>query len=133
MMTISRRRFLLASAQAAAGILICSPLTCWARTGMAADSIKKINVKTVIGKASILVPYPHAVGDHQTLNAKILVDAGAAIMIPEGELDGPGLAEVVESLYRDPDRRAGMERKARRLGNRHAASVIVDECMNLVA
>jgi len=111
----------MADAYRRADLLLC-------RSG--ATSIAEI---TVIGKASILVPYPYAVGDHQTLNAKILVDAGAAVMIPEGELDGAGLAEVVESLYRNPERRAGMERKARRLGNRHAASVIVDECMKLVA
>ena len=43
---------------------------------------------TAAGVGSILVPYPHAVDDHQTRNGAFLVAAGAAEMLPQSELDG---------------------------------------------
>lgn len=46
------------------------------------------------GVASILVPYPHAVDDHQTANARFLADAGAAILLPQAELTAERLAEI---------------------------------------
>ncbi|VEG12891.1 undecaprenyldiphospho-muramoylpentapeptide beta-N-acetylglucosaminyltransferase [Moraxella cuniculi] len=53
------------------------------------------------GVAAIFVPLPHAVDDHQTANAKVLVEAGAAILIPQTELDGKSLAEVLDGLDRN--------------------------------
>ena len=40
----------------------------------------------VAGRAAILVPFPHAVDDHQTANARFLTDAGAAQLLPQHEL-----------------------------------------------
>jgi UDP-N-acetylglucosamine--N-acetylmuramyl-(pentapeptide) pyrophosphoryl-undecaprenol N-acetylglucosamine transferase len=53
---------------------------------------------TVCKKASLLVPFPQATGDHQTRNAAALVAAGAARMIPQRELDGPRLARELREL-----------------------------------
>src|SRR6185436_4914717 len=44
------------------------------------------------GLPSILVPYPHATGNHQDANARFMEQAGAAVVIPDSELDGPRLA-----------------------------------------
>lgn len=81
---------------------------------------------TVCKKASLLVPFPAATDDHQAVNAKALVDAGAAVMFREGELTGAKLAEAVLGLMRSPERLAQMERAAGNLGRPQAAREIAD-------
>jgi UDP-N-acetylglucosamine--N-acetylmuramyl-(pentapeptide) pyrophosphoryl-undecaprenol N-acetylglucosamine transferase len=53
---------------------------------------------TLLGKASILVPYPYATEDHQMKNARAMERAGAAVVIPDGELTGERLAGLIEGL-----------------------------------
>jgi UDP-N-acetylglucosamine--N-acetylmuramyl-(pentapeptide) pyrophosphoryl-undecaprenol N-acetylglucosamine transferase len=65
------------------------------------------------GCASILVPYPHAVDDHQTRNAEYLVEAGAAILIPESELTPEKLAATLDALLADRARLVAMAEAAR--------------------
>lgn len=86
---------------------------------------------TAVGVASILVPYPHAVDDHQTGNARYLVDAGAALLIPQPELEAAALAEVIEDFARDPERRLRMAAAARDLARPEAARVVAQECLRL--
>jgi UDP-N-acetylglucosamine--N-acetylmuramyl-(pentapeptide) pyrophosphoryl-undecaprenol N-acetylglucosamine transferase len=57
---------------------------------------------SVIGRPSILVPYPHATDDHQTANARGLVDAGAAILLPESLLDVDTLSEQIQMVLSNP-------------------------------
>ncbi|WP_264756312.1 UDP-N-acetylglucosamine--N-acetylmuramyl-(pentapeptide) pyrophosphoryl-undecaprenol N-acetylglucosamine transferase, partial [Moraxella canis] len=52
------------------------------------------------GVAAIFVPLPHAVDDHQTANARVLVDAGAAILMPQSALTGQLLAITLDELDR---------------------------------
>ncbi len=54
-----------------------------------------------VGIGALLVPFPHAVDDHQTANARVLVDAGAARLLPERELTPEGLAALLQSLNRE--------------------------------
>jgi UDP-N-acetylglucosamine--N-acetylmuramyl-(pentapeptide) pyrophosphoryl-undecaprenol N-acetylglucosamine transferase len=58
------------------------------------------------GTPSILVPYPHATADHQTLNARHFERGGGAIVVPNAEI--AGVPDLVASLLRDPDRLAAM-------------------------
>ena len=81
---------------------------------------------TACGVPSILVPYPHATHDHQTENAKGLVDRGAAEMIADGELQAEELARRVEALLRDEPRLRRMGRNARAFSRTNAAERIVD-------
>jgi len=81
---------------------------------------------TVCKKASILVPFPFATDDHQTVNAKALVDAGAAKMIREEELTGELLAKAIRELKVDPAKLSEMERAAGLLGRPEAAGEIAD-------
>ena len=53
---------------------------------------------------SVLVPFPHAVDDHQTKNAKFLEQAGAAVIIPESELTAQKLSDVLTTFYEDRNR-----------------------------
>src|SRR5690606_10493499 len=75
---------------------------------------------TVARKASILVPYPYAADNHQEVNARSLVEAGASLMFKEAELDGAKLAAAIGELESDQARREQMERKAGLLGRPEA-------------
>jgi UDP-N-acetylglucosamine--N-acetylmuramyl-(pentapeptide) pyrophosphoryl-undecaprenol N-acetylglucosamine transferase len=81
------------------------------------------------GVASVLVPYPHAVDDHQTANARFLADQGAAILLPQAQLTPQRLADLLRSLERP--RLLEMARKARALGKPEAARVVAERCMEL--
>jgi len=79
-----------------------------------------------IGVPAVLVPLPGAPGDHQTANARALVEAGAAVMVVDGELDGARLRSEVEALIGDPDRLAAMSTAASAVARRDAAAAVVD-------
>jgi UDP-N-acetylglucosamine--N-acetylmuramyl-(pentapeptide) pyrophosphoryl-undecaprenol N-acetylglucosamine transferase len=79
------------------------------------------------GVAAILIPYPHA-GAHQRANAAWLADHGAAVVVPDAELDGERLLAEAQQLRDDP-RRASMAEAARRLGRPDAAARIADELL----
>jgi UDP-N-acetylglucosamine--N-acetylmuramyl-(pentapeptide) pyrophosphoryl-undecaprenol N-acetylglucosamine transferase len=76
------------------------------------------------GVASILVPYPFA-GAHQRYNASYLADEGAAVMVPDDELDARRLLAEATALL-DDERRVAMAVAARRLGHPEAARVLAD-------
>ena len=87
---------------------------------------------TATGKASILIPFARAVGDHQTKNAEVLVREEAAVMIPESALTGQMLAERIRELSRRPEMIRHMENNSRKLGNWKAAGDIADACTALL-
>jgi UDP-N-acetylglucosamine--N-acetylmuramyl-(pentapeptide) pyrophosphoryl-undecaprenol N-acetylglucosamine transferase len=76
----------------------------------------------VAGTPAILVPLPGAPRDHQTRNAEALVAAGAAVLIPDGELDGERLAGELDALLADTERLRAMGAAARELGHPDAAA-----------
>jgi UDP-N-acetylglucosamine:LPS N-acetylglucosamine transferase len=75
----------------------------------------------VAGVPSVLVPLPGAPGDHQTVNARRLADAGAAVLVPDAELDGARLAAELDRLVGDDDLLYRMGAAARALGHPNAA------------
>ncbi len=81
---------------------------------------------TIAGVPSVLVPLPGAPGDHQTLNARVLVAAGAAVMLPDDQCDGERLAAVLDELLADPVRLASMARAALGLSRRDAAARVAE-------
>jgi UDP-N-acetylglucosamine--N-acetylmuramyl-(pentapeptide) pyrophosphoryl-undecaprenol N-acetylglucosamine transferase len=84
------------------------------------------------GRPSILIPYPYSAHGHQEANARSLQDGGAAMMIREADLTGPGLAGRIRAALSDPDRLHAMARQARALGRPGAATEIVKACLELV-
>ncbi|HEY3447316.1 MAG TPA: undecaprenyldiphospho-muramoylpentapeptide beta-N-acetylglucosaminyltransferase [Myxococcales bacterium] len=80
---------------------------------------------TVAKKAAILIPFAAAADNHQELNARSLVEAGAAVMILEKDLTGERLAKEVFALM-NPGRRKQMEKAAGGLGHPEAAKEIAD-------
>jgi UDP-N-acetylglucosamine--N-acetylmuramyl-(pentapeptide) pyrophosphoryl-undecaprenol N-acetylglucosamine transferase len=87
---------------------------------------------TACGKPSILIPYPYAAKNHQEINARILLDEGAAMLILDKELDGKRLVSEIRFLMEDPERLWQMEKASKRLGISDAARKIVDLAMGLV-
>jgi UDP-N-acetylglucosamine--N-acetylmuramyl-(pentapeptide) pyrophosphoryl-undecaprenol N-acetylglucosamine transferase len=103
-----------------ADLLIC-------RAG--ATSIAEI---TACGKAAVYIPFPFAVADHQTRNAEALAAAGAAVMVPQKELDGRKLAGIIADFFNNPEKIQAMEKASAQLGHPYAARQVVDECVNIM-
>ena len=81
------------------------------------------------GIGAILVPYPHAVDDHQTGNARYLADQGAALLLPQPALDAARLAELLQSLFGDRQRLRAMAQQARALAQPAAAQQVAQACL----
>ncbi len=79
------------------------------------------------GVASILVPFPHAVDDHQTHNARFLVEAGAALLVQQRELSPRRLADLLLGLTRE--RLLEMANRARGVAKPGATAAVADVCM----
>lgn len=88
-----------------------------------ASSIAEI---AALAAPSVLVPYPHATADHQTTNARFLVDAGAAVMFADSDIDGEAFASELERLLTDAGAREAMRAAARGLGQDEAAVRLAD-------
>jgi UDP-N-acetylglucosamine--N-acetylmuramyl-(pentapeptide) pyrophosphoryl-undecaprenol N-acetylglucosamine transferase len=73
------------------------------------------------GLPAVLVPYPHATGDHQSGNARWMADGGAASVIPDAELGPERLRAEVDAIVLDDDRLAGMAAASARLARPDAA------------
>ena len=81
------------------------------------------------GVASILVPYPHAVDDHQTANAQFLARHGAALLLPQRELTAQKLADLLTELTRE--KLLSMAMAARGQAKPDATRVVAEACMEL--
>lgn len=81
------------------------------------------------GVGAILVPFPHAVDDHQTHNAHFLVDQGAARLMPQSELNAEGLAASLQTLFEERAGLLGMAEAARKLAVPDAAAVVGRACL----
>ena len=88
---------------------------------------------TAAGLGAVLVPFPHAVDDHQTRNAEALVAAGAAHLIKESELDAQHLAQRLSALLADRPGLLAMASAARALARPDAAQAIARACLEVAA
>ena len=109
----------MASAYAMADVVIC-------RAG--ALTVSEI---AAAGIASVLVPFPFAVDDHQTFNARYLADQSAAVLLPQAELTPRKLADLLLGFTRD--KLLDMAGRARALGKRDAARIVAERCMAVAA
>jgi UDP-N-acetylglucosamine--N-acetylmuramyl-(pentapeptide) pyrophosphoryl-undecaprenol N-acetylglucosamine transferase len=84
-----------------------------------------------VGVGSILVPYPYAVDDHQTANAKTLVATEAAYLIAENDLHADSLAKLLEELMNDDSKLIAMASAAKRSAASEASKVVAHACIAL--
>ncbi len=82
-----------------------------------------------VGVAAILVPYPYAVDDHQTANARVLVEAGAAKLLADGELTAETLARQLQPLVTDRSKLFAMATAAAPLQTPTAARHVAEICL----
>jgi UDP-N-acetylglucosamine--N-acetylmuramyl-(pentapeptide) pyrophosphoryl-undecaprenol N-acetylglucosamine transferase len=87
---------------------------------------------TACGRPAVLVPFPQAIGDHQTLNARALERRGGALVLPQTELTANRLARAVGDLLRDRGRLLAMAAAAKAAGKPGAADRILRECRAIV-
>lgn len=85
------------------------------------------------GLGAVLVPFPHAVDDHQTANARVLVDVAAAVLEPQPQLHAAALAGVLSELLDDRPRLLAMAEAARALAKPAAAEQMAEYCLEVVA
>ena len=84
-----------------------------------------------LGKPSVLVPYPHATDNHQEQNARAFEQAGAAVVLLDGECTGDRLVTELRRLIGDPSRLEAMGAAAATLARPGAAEAIVEEIFAL--
>ncbi|MFF7699494.1 UDP-N-acetylglucosamine--N-acetylmuramyl-(pentapeptide) pyrophosphoryl-undecaprenol N-acetylglucosamine transferase [Streptomyces lydicus] len=84
-----------------------------------------------IGMPAVLVPYPHAPGDHQTHNARVLSDAGAALLLPDAETSAQRLDALITPLLADPGRLAAMAQAADPGTHARAADLLAAKALAL--
>jgi UDP-N-acetylglucosamine--N-acetylmuramyl-(pentapeptide) pyrophosphoryl-undecaprenol N-acetylglucosamine transferase len=94
--------------------------------GRAGGSVMEI---AAAERPAVLVPYPHATGDHQTTNARWMADGGAAVILPDDELSAEGLRDTVSELLEDESGLAQMSAASRRLAKPDAAERIAREVL----
>ena len=98
----------------------------WADVVLCRAGAMTIAELAAVGVASILVPYPFAVDDHQTANARYLSDNEAAILIPQEKLDADYLVKILTDLNRE--KLLSMANKARQLGMPESTRIVAEHC-----
>lgn len=91
-----------------------------------ASSLAEIAARAI---PALLVPFPHATADHQTMNARAYVEAGCAYLVPDAQVDEPVFAEKLHALVDDPAVRASMHAAALAQGAADAAERLADVVM----
>ncbi len=101
----------------------------WADLVLCRAGALTVSELAVAGAASVLVPYPHAVDDHQTANARYLADTEAAVLVQQRDLDAERLARLLAELLGDRGRLQAMAERARTLGRPDATRLVADLCL----
>jgi UDP-N-acetylglucosamine--N-acetylmuramyl-(pentapeptide) pyrophosphoryl-undecaprenol N-acetylglucosamine transferase len=105
----------------------------WADLAVCRAGALTIAELTAAGLGAVLIPFPHAVDDHQTRNAQTLVAAGAAELVPERGMDTAALSTRLRELLGDRHRMLSMARAARSLAKPDAAAAIARACLEVAA
>jgi len=104
----------------------------WADLVICRSGALTVSELTAVGVASVLVPFPFAVDDHQTRNGQFLVDSGAAILIQQKELTASSLSEILKDLLTNRERLTAMAKAAKKHAMPNATKTIADACEDLV-
>jgi UDP-N-acetylglucosamine--N-acetylmuramyl-(pentapeptide) pyrophosphoryl-undecaprenol N-acetylglucosamine transferase len=87
---------------------------------------------TLCGKPAILIPLPTAIYNHQFRNAEVMAQAGGAVLLPQSEVTGAGLAHIITDILRDPHRLQAMGRQSWNMRRADAAKTIVEDCYDII-
>lgn len=101
----------------------------WADVVICRSGALTVSELCAAGIGAVLVPFPHAVDDHQTANAKQMVEAKAAVLIPQPKLTPATLTETLQDLAKDRTRVMNMAKAARTLARPDATERVVNYCL----
>ncbi|MGQ0443453.1 MAG: UDP-N-acetylglucosamine--N-acetylmuramyl-(pentapeptide) pyrophosphoryl-undecaprenol N-acetylglucosamine transferase, partial [Methylophilaceae bacterium] len=101
----------------------------WADVVICRSGALTIAELACVGVASVLVPFPHAVDDHQTFNARYLSDNGAALLIQQTEFNVAKASEILRNLSRETCLTMAMN--ARVLAKPEATKTVANICIEL--
>lgn len=105
----------------------------WADLVLCRAGALTVSELAAAGVAAVLVPYPHAVDDHQTRNAAFLVDAGAALLLPQSTMNAETLAATLQRFCADPAvgrvELVAMAQAARALARPEATAMVAEACL----
>jgi UDP-N-acetylglucosamine--N-acetylmuramyl-(pentapeptide) pyrophosphoryl-undecaprenol N-acetylglucosamine transferase len=103
----------------------------WADLVVCRSGALTVSELAAAGLPAILIPYPHAVDDHQVGNARWLTEAGAARLLLQREMSVERLADLLNGLLADPAQRLTMAEAARAKAQPDAAERIAEACLEL--
>lgn len=103
----------------------------WADLVICRSGALTVSELAAVGVGAVLVPFPAAVDDHQTHNARYLVNEGAAILMSDRELTAERLAAELEKLCAGREKLLAMAERARLLAKPHAAEELAASCIEL--
>lgn len=104
----------------------------WADVAICRAGAMTVAELAAAGLPAVLVPFPAAVDDHQTANARYLADAGAAVLLPEATLRAADLARWLDAWQRDRAGLLAMAERARALARPEAAQAVAAHCLDLL-
>ncbi|WP_461520126.1 undecaprenyldiphospho-muramoylpentapeptide beta-N-acetylglucosaminyltransferase [Porticoccus sp.] len=100
----------------------------WADMVICRSGALTVSELAAAGVASVLIPFPYAIDDHQTYNGQWLVDGQAAVLIQQSELSAEKLAELLKAWLMDGEHLREMATNARKLSKPHVAERVADIC-----
>lgn len=101
----------------------------WADIAICRSGAMTLSELAIAGLPAILVPFPHAIDDHQTANARYYSEAGAALLLPQTELNPETLAQQLKALLSEPERTKQMSENMKRLARSDAALQVAKICL----
>ncbi|MBR9729046.1 undecaprenyldiphospho-muramoylpentapeptide beta-N-acetylglucosaminyltransferase [Shewanella intestini] len=105
----------------------------WADVVVCRSGALTVSELAAVGLPSILVPYPHAVDDHQTKNAAVLLQAGASFLIPQSQMTPQSLAEKLSRLASNRNELVLMGQQAKGVAVTDATQRVADICVSLAS
>jgi len=105
---------------------------CAADLSVARSGAASLTELAFFGLPSILIPYPYAADDHQTFNARVFADAGAALLLPEGEASGARLVAEITRILDESGRGRHMAEACAALSSKDAAQRVAQILLEAV-
>jgi UDP-N-acetylglucosamine--N-acetylmuramyl-(pentapeptide) pyrophosphoryl-undecaprenol N-acetylglucosamine transferase len=103
----------------------------WADVVICRAGAMTVSELAAVGVAAILVPFPFAVDDHQSANARYLSDGGAAVLMPQDRLSSESLCALLRELWSSAGRLREMAERARALARPDASRAVADACLEV--
>lgn len=105
----------------------------WADIVICRSGAMTVSEVAVAGLPAIFIPFPFAIDDHQTANAKWLVDEGAAFLMPQNTMTVTGVKDILMSLIEAPKLLKTMQEKAEFVAIDNAAETVAKNCLELAS